>query len=62
MKKTLRMRIKAKRGGTKKNSKNNNNNNNIYKNLTYHDDIFNEPYGVFTHTDCWKFIKKEYGK
>jgi len=36
-------------------------NNNIYKNLTYHDDIFNEPYGVFTHTDCWKFIKKEYG-
>ena len=39
MKKTLRMRIKAKRGGTKKNSKNNNNNNNIYKNLDVNKDI-----------------------
>ena len=32
--------------------------NNIYINKTYYD---NEGlYGVFTHTDCWKFIKKEY--
>ena len=32
--------------------------NNIYKNRTYYDD--EGLYGVFTHTDCWKFIKKEY--
>jgi hypothetical protein len=32
--------------------------NNIYKNKTYYDE--EGLYGVFTHTDCWKFIKKEY--
>lgn len=36
-------------------------NNNVYKNLTYYEDNFAEQYGVFIHTDCWKFIKKEYG-
>jgi hypothetical protein len=32
--------------------------NNIYKNRTYYDE--EGLYGVFTHTDCWKFIKNEY--
>jgi hypothetical protein len=32
--------------------------NNIYINRTYYDE--EGLYGVFTHTDCWKFIKKEY--
>lgn len=32
---------------------------NTYTNSTFYD--FDGMYGVFVHTDCWKFIKKEYG-
>lgn len=32
---------------------------NSYTNTTNYD--LDGMYGVFTHTDCWKFIKKEYG-
>lgn len=31
---------------------------NTYTNTTFYD--LDGMYGVFTHTDCWKFIKKEY--
>jgi hypothetical protein len=33
-------------------------NKNEYQNTTFYDS--NYPYGVFIHTDCWKFIKKEF--
>lgn len=35
-------------------------NNNQYTNSTYYNDNYYSLYGVFVHTDCWKFINKEY--